>query len=127
MTLYEKRGKKYYPVRDSEGYNGLENGCWLVMVENGCTTTKKTVEPATAALQFATLMASNKVARFLSEASQARPSITEYTEKQKEAFNIINEILPEKDKFFYWNYDSMSGMAEKIIDLILQDYAKNSK
>ena len=127
MTLYEKRGRKYYPVRDSEGYNGLENGCWLVMVENGCTTVKKAVEPATAALQFATLMASNKVAKFLAKASEAKPSVTKYTKKQEEAFEIIKKMLPDEDKFFYWNYDSMNGMAEKIVDLILENYNENKR
>jgi hypothetical protein len=126
MTLYEKRGRKYIPVHDTEAHNGLENGCWLIQVENGCTSIRKTVEPATAALQFATLIASNKIAKFLSEASEARPSVTEYTKKQKQAFKIIKEMLPEKDKFFYWQYDSMQGMAEKIVDLIWENY-KNDK
>ena len=122
MTLYQKRGKRYYPVHDTLAHEGLENGCWLIMVEKGCTTIKKTVEPATAALQFATLMTSNKICKFLHEASEAKPSVTKYTKKQEEAFKIIKEMLPEKDRFFYWNYDSMQGMADKILDLILENY-----
>ena len=38
----------------------------------------------------------------------------------------MNEILGEKDKFFYWEYDSLQTMAEKIVDLIMENY-NNSK
>jgi len=127
MTLYKKVGRRYEPVHDSEAYNGLGNGCWLVKVENGCTSIKHAKEPAMAALEFATLIASNKIAKYLSEASQARPSITKYTEKQKQAFKVMKEILGEEDRFFYWQYDSLHGMAEKIVDLILENYDSNSK
>jgi len=127
MTLYKKVGRRYEPVHDSEAYNGLSNGCWLVKVENGCTSTRQAKEPAMAALQFATIIASNKISKYLAEVSQARPSVQEYTNKQKKAFKVMSEILGEKDKFFYWQYESMHGMAEKIVDLILENYDSNSK
>lgn len=125
MILYKKVGRRYEAVHDSEAYNGLSNGCWLVRVENGSTSIREAKEPAMAALQFATLIASNKISKYLSEASQARPSVREYTKKQKEAFKVMKEILGEKDKFFYWEYESLQGMAEKIVDLILENYEQS--
>ena len=34
-TLYEKRGRRYHPVRDTAAMDGLGNGAWLVVVEDG--------------------------------------------------------------------------------------------
>ena len=34
-TLYEKRGRRYYPVHDTAAMDGLGNGAWLVVVEDG--------------------------------------------------------------------------------------------
>ena len=34
-TLYEKRGRRYHPVHDTAAMDGLGNGAWLVVVEDG--------------------------------------------------------------------------------------------
>jgi hypothetical protein len=122
MTLYKKQGRRYIPVQDTEAYNGLENGCWLVKVEKGSTAYRQTKEPAMAALQFATLIATNKIVKYLSQVSEARPSTRQHTKKQLKAFKVMKEILGEEDKFFYWEYESLHGMAEKIVDLIMENY-----
>jgi hypothetical protein len=49
-----------------------------------------------------------------------------YTKKQKEIFKLM-QTLPDKDRFFYWQYDSLQGMAENILKLILEDYDKSTK
>jgi hypothetical protein len=121
MILYEKVGRRYVPVRDTLAYDGLGNGSWLVHVEKGSTSIRRSVEPAHAALQFAAMMAVNKISKYLLQASEARPSNREYTKKQKELLKQM-QTLPEKDRLMYWEYDSINGMAEKIIDLILENH-----
>lgn len=125
-TLYKKVGRRYEPVSDSEAYNGLSNGCWLVSIDKGCTTIRQAVEPNMAALQFATLMMSNKISKYLMEASVAVPKCREYTKNQKKIMKQLQE-LPEKDKLMYWEYDSIQGMADNILKLILDDYDKSTK
>lgn len=125
-TLYKKVGRRYEPVSDSEAYNGLSNGCWLVSIDKGCTTIRQAVEPNMAALQFATLMMSNKISKYLMEASMAVPKCREYTKNQKKIMKQLQE-LPEKDKLMYWEYDSIQGMADNILKLILDDYDKSTK
>ena len=39
----------------------------------------------------------------------------------------MKEILGEEDKFFYWEYESLHGMAEKIVDLIMENYETSKK
>jgi len=34
-THYRKVGRKYVPVSDTEAWEGLDNGAWLVVVDNG--------------------------------------------------------------------------------------------
>lgn len=125
-TLYRKIGRRYESVHDSEAYNGLPNGCWLVQVENGCTSIRKAVEPNFAAIQFATMMMSNKICKYLSDVSSARPRNMPYTKKQKEIFKLMQN-LPDKDRLLYWEYDSLQGMADNILKLILEDYDKSTK
>jgi len=125
-TYYKKVGRRYEPVSDSEAYSGLSNGCWLVKVGNGCTSIRQSVEPNMAGLQFATLMMSDKICKYLMEASSARPTTMKYTKNQKKILKQMNELPPE-DRLMYWQYDSMQGIADKILKLILEDYVESTK
>jgi hypothetical protein len=35
--------------------------------------------------------------------------------------------LPDKDRLLYWEYDSLQGMADNILKLILEDYVESAK
>ena len=84
MTLYKKVGRKYIPVSDTEAYEGLDNGSWMVHIENGSTQCRRLVEPANAALEFAILLKTNKISKYLMEASKARPKSQKLTKAQKD-------------------------------------------
>lgn len=120
MTLYKKEGRKYIPVADTEALAGLDNGCWMVNIQNGSTQCRRAVEPATAAFEFAALLKSQKICDYLFEASKARPQNREYTKKQKQIIKQMSE-LPDKDKLMYWEYDSIQGMADNILKRILNE------
>jgi polyphosphate kinase len=118
MTLYKKVGRKYIPVSDTEAYEGLDNGSWMVHIENGSTQCRRLVEPANAALEFAILLKTNKISKYLMEASKARPKSQKLTKAQKK---IVDQFysLPNKDALLYWEYESYQGMAEGLIKSIL--------
>ena len=120
-THYKKVGRRYEPVSDSEAYRGLSNGCWLVTIDKGCTTIRQAVQPNMSALQFAALMMSNKISKYLMDVGAAIPKSREYTKNQKKILKQLQD-LPEKDKLMYWEYDSIQGMADNILKLILEDY-----
>jgi hypothetical protein len=120
MTLYKKEGRRYVPVHDTEAYDGLSNGCWLVHVDNGHTSIRQSVQPNMAGLKFATLIKSRKICDYLSEVSKARPHQTKLTKKQLEIFKMFDN-LPDKDKLLYWSYNSLQDMADNILKLILDE------
>jgi hypothetical protein len=131
MILYRKDEStgEYLAVHDTEACNGLSNGCWMVMVDAGCTSIRQSIEPAKAPLQFAALMMSNKICKYLSRVSELQTNNVygkPYTKKQ---LKVIKEIqnLPEEDKFLYFQYDSLQGMAENILKLIIDDYDSSIK
>lgn len=46
MILYEKRGRRYYPVRDTMAYEGLDKGHWYVgVLSDGRSTFQYNVTP----------------------------------------------------------------------------------
>jgi hypothetical protein len=118
-TLYKKVGRRYIPVSDTEAYQGLPNGCWLIKVDHGSVQTRKCIEPANAALEFAALLKTQKIVDYLYQVSQARPTSTPLTKKQQQMFKEIQK-LPPKDQLLHWQYDSLQGMAEKILEKILE-------
>jgi hypothetical protein len=118
-TLYKKIGRRYVPICDSEAYQGLSNGCWLVTVEKGSVRTKQAIQPANAALEFAAILKTQKIVDYLYQVSQARPTSTPLTKKQQELFKRIQK-LPPKDQLLHWQYDSLQDMAEKILEKILE-------
>lgn len=131
MILYRKDEEtgQFLAVHDTEAYNGLSDGCWIVMVDAGCTSVRQCIEPAKAPLQFAALMMSNKICKYLSKVSELQSNTLSgkpYTNKQ---LKIVKQIqnLPEEDKFLYFQYDSLQGMAENILKLILDDYDSSVK
>lgn len=126
MTLYKKEGRKYIAVQDTEAYNGLENGCWLVKVEKGSTSIRKAVEPAMPALQFAALIAANKISQYLLRVSEARPQNRKYSKKQLKIIKQFQD-LPDHEKLLFFEYDSLHEMAEKILNLILENYENSKK
>ena len=118
-TLYKKIGRRYVPVHDSEAYDGLPNGCWLVLIEGGSTRTKKCIQPANAALEFAAILKTQKIVDYLYEVSKAKPTSVPLTKKQLQLFKQIQK-LPPKDQLLSWQYDSLNDMAEKILEKILE-------
>lgn len=54
MTYYEKRGRRYYPVAEDITLNAYPEGDYLISVKPGCTSSRRTIQPDHAAIDFAT-------------------------------------------------------------------------
>lgn len=52
-TLYEKRGRRYYPVAERDALDGIPAGWWLVRVEPGLRSSRRILEPAIAECEAA--------------------------------------------------------------------------
>lgn len=94
MTLYEKRGRRYVPVQDTDAGQGLPNGVWLVDVREGRTMTIRAGDEAASETigRVAALPALiDIITDELREHSQARPArpLTPKERKAMEAFYAV--------------------------------------
>lgn len=114
-TLYQKVGKRYHPVRDSHAYDGLGNGSWLVVVDEGCTSIRQSLTPDTAAVEVAFKITEERLVRILAKASEARFSEKiEMTPREQKAVKAYQKAIGE-EKTLYFEYDSLYGMAQTIL------------
>ena len=93
MTLYEKRGRRYYPVSDVYAYDGLGNGAWLVVVEQGYTSIRRLVSPDHAALEAALVPARERMERLIIEKSAQRPFRSLLTPKERRAMKAYCDVM----------------------------------
>lgn len=75
-TVYKKRGRKYEPVGVMEELDIKPYGYYLVKVEEGCTTTRYDVEPATAPLLAAMLEHEDAVIDEVLSWLEGRPTLS---------------------------------------------------
>lgn len=131
--LYEKVGKRYKPVRDIHAYDGLGQGCWLVRVDEGCTSISHVVNPDNAPREAAAKIAAEKVVKILSKASEARyvgekdkwgVSRTPLSKRELKAIAAYNEVMGE-EKTMYFQYPSLYDMANEIISELLKKEPEN--
>lgn len=123
VTLYEKVGRRYRPVSDSEAYSGLSNGTWLVVVDSGITTTRRLLEPSYAELLAAASTARQKMLEALERASELRPSKRELTEAEKRGYAAYRREVGE-DAFMTFTRDSLVEIVNAGIDALVEAASK---
>ncbi len=114
--IYQKIGKRYKPVRDCHAYDGLSKGCWLVRVDDGCTSICHSVTPDTAAVEHAFKIAEDKLVKILAKVSEVRMKLTTtaLTEREIRAIAAYSNVMGE-EKVLYFEYPSLYEMAKEII------------
>lgn len=121
QRLYAKAGKKYIPVNDPYGYDGLGHGFWLIKVENGSTSIRQQVFPKKVHITAAARLLENKLVKIIREATEARPSKQSLTLQEKADWDIF--IKKHGKSFNTLQYPSFQENAEKIVKAILnEDY-----
>lgn len=100
-TLFEKRGRRYYPVRDTDAYDGLGLGSWVVTVmrpDGGArlTTMRQLVNPAHAEVIAAIAHAREAMEHAMHEKnSVTRPQNRPMSAKQKRAWAAYQAVMAE--------------------------------
>lgn len=115
MTLYEKRGRRYLPVYDSEAYMGLFNGSWLVIVRDGCKSIRS-ITPDRAAWVAAGEGARDAMVAAIMKASERRPRDEPLRAKEQRAFDAWRAIMG--DDTMYLTRDSAQDIARAGIDAV---------
>jgi hypothetical protein len=117
QTLYKKVGRKYIKVNDVCAYDGLRAGYWLVKVADGYTSIKSTVYPAKVEVEAAIRDKVEDILPIIREASEARPQNTPITPELKADWEAM--VKKHGDGMRYFTYESMQGMAEKIVEKLV--------
>lgn len=94
-TFYEKRGRRYLPVReyDDELMWSFPKGAHLVVCQPGQTLTRYDVDPEFAPLVAASMYAQNAIADAVAKASELRPTREPITEQQRAAWQALAEAF----------------------------------
>jgi hypothetical protein len=126
LTLYEKRGRRYFPVRDDRAYEGLANGSWLVLVEGGRRTTVKVVDPEPTLEQLA---ATEHLAEMLTEELR-KSSAYEFTSggtgrplsaKERRAVAAYREVMGREASIWMRKpaaWDAALGAVRRLIERV---------
>jgi hypothetical protein len=86
-TYYEKRGRRYIPVAETEIYAGFPKGYYLVSIEPGLTSVTRTVEPDYAAVEHAMRHAMTEMVAAMHKACECRgPQMKYLSPEQKQKY-----------------------------------------
>lgn len=120
--IYQKIGRRYYAVRDIHAYDGLGNGSWLVVVDNGCTSIRQSLTPDTAAVEAAFKIAEEKLVKILAKASEAKLANKSIpmTKREQKAWKAYTKVMG-KERTLCFEYDSLYDMAQNILEELRQE------
>jgi len=118
--VYKKRGKKYAPVNDPWGYQGLSAGWWLVKVsDKGGVSMRSTIYPRNAEIIAAARDKCQSLIQIIREASEARPSKVQISPEALADWQAL--IAKHGSEFSQLQYPSFNENAEKIIEALMSD------
>ena len=94
MMLYEKHGRRYVPVQDTEAMNGLPNGDWLILIRDGLTSVRRVVDTR---LGLETLAALEHLTDWLTEEisqqSRMEPENRRLTDQERRAWEAYCAVM----------------------------------
>lgn len=120
MTLYEKRGKRYFPVREERYWDSWPAGFHLVYADpDGGRSFRFNINPDTAAMQAAVQARQEAIRKVLIHAFAMRPTKRPVTERQAKAWEAFKRAMGNDG--YIVEYDSVNGIIDAMIAELLRD------
>lgn len=121
---YEKVGRRYVPVAeyDSDFQLSWPKGTHIVMSYPGGRSTRYNIDPALAPMIAAGRFAENKMLDAMRQASEGKPKVRPFTEKQVKAWKKLQEAMG--DEMFYLQYPSNMDIVEAGIKAMQEEANK---
>ena len=111
-TLYEKRGRRYFPVLERDAYDGLPKGYYLLRIEPGMTSVSRTTEPDHAAVELAMRDAMDAMTDAMRKSCECLPpKRTPLTPRQKRGWEAWKREMGS-EAMFYFEGVSMQDVVE---------------
>lgn len=114
-TFYEKRGRRYVPVAETDTYHGLTKGSYLVVVAPGSTSVRRLAEPAIPEIEAAMLVAEEAMVGAMYEAAKCKPDTRKMPPRLKAKYDRAWEAwktIIGKDAPIYFEGVSMQDVVE---------------
>lgn len=121
---YEKVGRRYVPVSeyDSEYLDSFPKGDHLVSVYPGGASRRFRIDPAYAPMIAAGRVAEDAICSAMHKASEARPTRTPITERQRAAWENMKKEFG--DEFFGLTIPSSRDLAEAGVKAMMAEADK---
>jgi hypothetical protein len=121
--LYEKRGRRYVPVHDTTAMDGLSNGAWLVVVQNGLVSVRRAVDDGPVIARVAaTIRLREIIARRLQERTASifgRGLSSTLTPRERRAAKAYRVAMGDPDCMIWMTRpDAMSAAEAVAADLV---------
>lgn len=120
-TLYEKRGRRYYPVAEERQYDSWPAGSHLVVVQPGCQHYSYNVDPDRAALLAAAVPIREQIIERLVEMQRMRPTRRPVTSAQQAAWHKFQSAMGTDG--YAVEYASLRETAEAIAQMLVDQAA----
>ena len=101
-TLYEKRGRRYHPVKeyDPKIMDAFPDGFTLIHSRPGCTSYRYGVSPAVADVEAALYIVQEAMRERIYQATKYRPEPKPVSEKTRALWKQLEQALNEEDGGF---------------------------
>jgi hypothetical protein len=121
---YEKIGRRYVPVAeyDSDFLDSFPKGSHIVMSYPGGRSTRYNIDPALAPMIAAGRFAEDKMLDVMRQASEGKPKVRPFTEKQIKAWKELQKAMG--DEMFYLQYPSNMDIVEAGINAMQEEANK---
>jgi hypothetical protein len=116
QRLYRKDGKRYVPVNDPYALDGLDEGFWLIKIEDGHTSIRQEIVPDKVAIHAAAIAMEEELVDIIEEACEAKPVKLVLSDEEKKDWDWF--IAKHGKSFSVLNYPSFEATAEEIISVL---------
>ena len=114
MTLYEKRGKRYFPVREERYWDSWPAGFHLVYADpDGGRSFRFNINPDTAGMQAAAQARQEAIRKALNDALAMRPTTRPVTERQAKAWEAFKRAMGNDG--YIVEYEGVNGIIDAMI------------
>ena len=126
-TYYEKRGRRYVPVAEynNDWMDSFPEGTHLIICYPGGVSRRYRIDPNYAAMIAAGRVAEDAICSAIHQASEAKPSRTPLTKRQKAAWEEMKAAFG--DELFGLEFGSIYSYAEAGVKAMQEEADKMLK
>lgn len=127
-TYYEKRGRRYYPIAESDAFDAIPEGYWLVSVKPGLRSARRMIKPAYPEIEAAIKVAQDAMLEAMYKVRQCdKLDTSRISQKDRERYHKAFEAWKAivGDVPLYFEGVSMNDVIEAGLDALRSELKTN--